>query len=97
MFFLQGRFIFGPDARSLFVTMFLIVAPVSIFCAFVARGLMDDFSYGMGLSVMIAAVLFTAYVSTILVSSPKHTTFIDFVVVSFYFLIYAVTGILAKS
>uniref|UniRef100_K3XIB6 S-acyltransferase n=2 Tax=Setaria italica TaxID=4555 RepID=K3XIB6_SETIT len=63
VFFLQGRFIFGPDARSLFVTMFLIVAPVSIFCAFVARELMDNFSYGMGLSVMIAAVLFTAYVN----------------------------------
>lgn len=75
----QGRFIFGPDARSLFVTMFLIVAPVSIFCAFVARGLMGDFSYGMGLSVMIAAVLFTAYVSTILgISFFQITSFIDF-------------------
>ncbi|KAK3166377.1 hypothetical protein QOZ80_1AG0044990 [Eleusine coracana subsp. coracana] len=61
VFFLQGRFIFGPDARSLFVTMFLIIAPVSIFCAFVARELMDNFSYGLGLPVMVAAVLFTAY------------------------------------
>lgn len=65
VFFLQGRFIFGPDARSLFVTMFLIIAPVSIFCAFVARELMDRFSYSLGLPVIIAAVLFTAYVSTI--------------------------------
>jgi len=72
VFFLQGRFIFGPDARSLFVTMFLIVAPVSIFCAFVARELMDNFSYGMGLSVMIAVVLFTAYVSIILGIFPNH-------------------------
>ncbi|KAK3162888.1 hypothetical protein QOZ80_1BG0095010 [Eleusine coracana subsp. coracana] len=61
VFFLQGRFIFGPDARSLFVTMFLIIAPVSIFCVFVARELMDNFSYGLGLPVMVAAVLFTAY------------------------------------
>ncbi|CAO2196391.1 unnamed protein product [Urochloa humidicola] len=72
VFFLQGRFIFGPDARSLFVTMFLIVAPVSIFCAFVARELMDSFSYGMGVSVMIAAVLFTAYdLSLLLLTSGR--------------------------
>jgi palmitoyltransferase ZDHHC9/14/18 len=66
VFLLQGRFIFGPDARSLFVTMFLIIAPVSIFCVFVAKGLMNDFSYGLGLPVMVAAVVFTAYVSFIL-------------------------------
>jgi hypothetical protein len=66
VFLLKGRFIFGPDARSLFITMFLIVAPVSIFCAFVAKELMDKFSYGLGLPVMIAAVLFTAYVSMVL-------------------------------
>jgi palmitoyltransferase ZDHHC9/14/18 len=72
VFFLRGRFIFGPDARSLFVTMFLIMAPVSIFCAFVARELMDNFSYGLGLPVMIAAVLFTAYVSTILRLSDHY-------------------------
>ncbi|XP_025817892.1 probable protein S-acyltransferase 7 isoform X2 [Panicum hallii] len=72
VFFLQGRFIFGPDARSLFVTMFLIVAPVSIFCAFVARELMDNFSYGMGLLVMIAVVLFTAYdLSLLLLTSGR--------------------------
>jgi hypothetical protein len=64
--FLQGRFIFGPDATSLFVTMFLIAAPVSIFCVFVARELMDNFSYGLGLPVMVAVVLFTAYVRTLL-------------------------------
>jgi hypothetical protein len=66
VFLLKGRFIFGPDARSLFVTMFLIVAPVSIFCPLVAKELMDKFSYGLGLPVMIAAVLFTAYVSIVL-------------------------------
>ena len=74
VFFFQGRFIFGPDARSLFVTMFLIIAPVSIFCVFVAKGLMDDFSYGLGLPVMVAAVVFTAYVSTIL--TPLSTIFL---------------------
>ncbi|XP_072992679.1 probable protein S-acyltransferase 7 [Typha latifolia] len=66
IFFLQGRFIFGPDARSLFLTMFLIVAPVSVFCIFVARHLMDDFSHHLGISVMVVAVVFTAYDLTLL-------------------------------
>ncbi|KAK8644100.1 hypothetical protein V6N13_123416 [Hibiscus sabdariffa] len=44
-FLFQGRFIFGPDVRSLGQTILLIVAPVSIFCVFVARKLMDDFGY----------------------------------------------------
>jgi len=77
VFLLKGRFIFGPDARSLFVTMFLIVAPASIFCAFVVKELMDTFSYGLGLPVMIAAVLFTACVSMVL-SLFQITTLIYF-------------------
>lgn len=63
IFLLEGRFIFGPDARSLFLTIFLIVAPVSVFCAFVARKLMDDFSHNLGITIMIVAVAFTLYVS----------------------------------
>eukprot|EP00262_Sarcandra_glabra_P012993 TRINITY_DN3484_c0_g1_i1.p1 TRINITY_DN3484_c0_g1~~TRINITY_DN3484_c0_g1_i1.p1 ORF type:complete len:441 (+),score=47.40 TRINITY_DN3484_c0_g1_i1:182-1504(+) len=62
IFFLQGRFIFGPDVRSLLLTIFLIVAPVSIFCVFVARKLMDDFSHHLGISIMVVAVAFTIYV-----------------------------------
>ncbi|KAL3526262.1 hypothetical protein ACH5RR_010918 [Cinchona calisaya] len=61
IFFLQGRFIFGPDVRSLALTIFLIVAPVAIFCVFVARKLMDDFSYNLGISIMVVAVVFTFY------------------------------------
>ncbi|KAF0925505.1 hypothetical protein E2562_016696 [Oryza meyeriana var. granulata] len=72
VFVLQGRFIFGPDARSLYVTMFLIIAPVSIFCVFVAKELMNNFSYGLGLPVMIAAVVFTAYdLSLLLLTSGR--------------------------
>lgn len=66
IFFLQGRIIFGPDARSVFLTMFLIVAPVSIFCAFVARKLTDDFSDSLGISVMVIAIVFTLYVSILI-------------------------------
>ncbi|KAL9162836.1 hypothetical protein ABFS82_06G003300 [Erythranthe guttata] len=51
-FFLQGRFIFGPDVRSLALTIFLIVAPVAVFCVFVAKKLMDDFTNHWGVSIM---------------------------------------------
>ncbi|XP_047312332.1 probable protein S-acyltransferase 7 [Impatiens glandulifera] len=61
IFLLQGRFLFGPDARSLFLTIFLIVAPVSIFCLFVARKLIDDFTHNSGISIMVIAIVFTAY------------------------------------
>ncbi|KAL5227242.1 hypothetical protein ABZP36_015507 [Zizania latifolia] len=72
VFVLQGRFVFGPDARSLYVTMFLIIAPVSIFCVFVARELMNNFSYGLGLPVMVAAVVFAAYdLSLLLLTSGR--------------------------
>ncbi|XP_042433584.1 probable protein S-acyltransferase 7 isoform X1 [Zingiber officinale] len=66
IFFLQGRLIFGPDARSVFLTIFLIVAPVSIFCAFVARKLTNDFSDSLGISVMVITIVFTLYDLTLL-------------------------------
>ncbi|XP_041007385.1 probable protein S-acyltransferase 7 [Juglans microcarpa x Juglans regia] len=66
IFFLQGRFIFGPDVRSLGLTIFLIVAPVAVFCVFVARKLMNDFSHHLGISIMVIAVVFTVYVLVLL-------------------------------
>ncbi|VFQ80010.1 unnamed protein product [Cuscuta campestris] len=65
-FFLQGRFIFGPDARSLVLTIFLIVAPVAVFCVFVGRKLSDDFPDDWGISIMVVAVVFTFYVLVLL-------------------------------
>lgn len=59
--------IFGPDVRSLFLTIFLIVVPVAVFCVFVARRIMDYFSHHMGISIMVVAVAFTIYVSIIFV------------------------------
>ncbi|KAF3435285.1 hypothetical protein FNV43_RR22372 [Rhamnella rubrinervis] len=61
IFFCDGMFIFGPDVRSLALTIFLIVAPVTVFCIFVARKLMDDYSHHWGISIMVAAALFTVY------------------------------------
>lgn len=66
IFFLGGRFIFGPDVRSVFLSIFLIVAPVSIFCAFVARKLIDDFPNHMGVLIMVVVIVFTIYVIMLL-------------------------------
>ncbi|XVF11467.1 hypothetical protein REPUB_Repub08aG0030200 [Reevesia pubescens] len=59
VFLLGGRFIFGPDVRSLFFTIFLIAAPVAVFCVFVARKLMDDFPHHLGISIMAVVVALT--------------------------------------
>ncbi|KAD7478721.1 hypothetical protein E3N88_01857 [Mikania micrantha] len=66
IFFLQGRFVFGPDVRSLVLTIFLIVAPVSVFCVFVARKLVNDFDDNWGISVMVVVILFTIHVLVLL-------------------------------
>ncbi|CAH9119553.1 unnamed protein product [Cuscuta epithymum] len=60
-FCLEGRLIFGPDGRSLFFTIFLIVAPVAVFCIYIGRKLMDDFPDHWGVSITVVAVLFTVY------------------------------------
>ena len=65
-FFCGGRLIFGPDARSLLVTLFLIIVPVIIFCVFVARHLRHEFSsYDAGYAVLVLAVLFSIDVSSV--------------------------------
>ncbi|GJU38227.1 hypothetical protein Tco_1191184 [Tanacetum coccineum] len=66
IFFLSGRFVFGPDVRSLVLTIFLVVAPVSVFCVFVARKLIYDFEEHWGISVMVVAILFTIHVLVLL-------------------------------
>ncbi|KAL8256852.1 hypothetical protein R6Q59_028893 [Mikania micrantha] len=66
IFFLDGRFIFGPDIRSIFLSLFLIVAPVVVFCVFVARKLLDKFSHHLGILVMVIAIAFTIYVVILL-------------------------------
>ncbi|XAR67867.1 Protein S-acyltransferase [Bertholletia excelsa] len=61
IFFLRGRFIFGPDAKAVLLTIFLIVAPATVFCVFVARKLMDNFNYHLGILIMVATVVYTLY------------------------------------
>ncbi|XP_011075729.1 probable protein S-acyltransferase 7 [Sesamum indicum] len=65
-FIFGGRFIFGPDVRSLFLTLSLILAPVILFWVFVAKGLINAFPHGPGLLVVVLSVIFTAYIIILL-------------------------------
>ncbi|KAG6410622.1 hypothetical protein SASPL_128687 [Salvia splendens] len=65
-FCLGGRFIFGPDVRSIFLTVFLIVAPAAVFCLFIARKLLDDFSGDWGIAVLVVFIVKTVFVLVLL-------------------------------
>ena len=57
---------FGPDAKSLIVTLLLILVPVVIFCAFVARDLVHEFPEdNSGYAIPVVAVVFTIYVCSL--------------------------------
>ncbi|KAG5019563.1 putative protein S-acyltransferase 7 [Glycine soja] len=66
-FCLWGRLIFGPDGKSILLTIFLVVAPVAVFSVFVARKLLDDFPHHWGYSILIVVILHTVFVLITLV------------------------------
>ncbi|KAJ7568087.1 hypothetical protein O6H91_01G018400 [Diphasiastrum complanatum] len=65
-FFLCGRLIFGPDVRSLVVTLFLITIPAVCFCVFVARNLMHKFSHHTGVAILVVAAVYTSFILVLL-------------------------------
>ncbi|KAL4354052.1 hypothetical protein GQ457_06G004890 [Hibiscus cannabinus] len=60
-FFLGGRVIFGPDVRSIFLTISLIVIPVVLFCAFVSRRIIRAFGNQTGNLIIAILILLTIY------------------------------------
>ncbi|OIW07816.1 hypothetical protein TanjilG_06155, partial [Lupinus angustifolius] len=66
-FLFGGRLIFGPDAKSLIVTLLLIIVPVIIFSVFVGRHLLHQFPlHYAGYAVLVLAVVFNIYVLILL-------------------------------
>nr|AFK45958.1 unknown [Lotus japonicus] len=66
-FICGGRLVFGPDARSLLITLLLILVPVIIFCVCVARHLRHEFSSDYsGYAILVVAILFTILVLLLL-------------------------------
>ncbi|KAG0493041.1 hypothetical protein HPP92_006439 [Vanilla planifolia] len=47
-FFLGGRLIFGPDVKSMFLTILLIIIPVLLFTVFVSQNLVNEFQHYLG-------------------------------------------------
>ncbi|KAF5735336.1 protein S-acyltransferase 8-like [Tripterygium wilfordii] len=72
-FILGGRLVFGPDAKSLLVTLLLIIVPVIAFCVFVGRHLCHEFSpYNAGYAILVAAIVFTVYVLGLLLRTSAQ-------------------------
>ena len=77
-FFLGGRLIFGPDVRSMIITIFLIVIPVLLFAVFVSQKLVNEFTNELGNLIIIIAVVFAAYVSFFsLISTSFHFSLLN--------------------
>ncbi|KAJ4715480.1 S-acyltransferase [Melia azedarach] len=66
-FICNGMLIFGPDAKSLVVTLLLLLVPIVIFCTHVARNLLHEVSsYNASYAILLVAILLTVYVLVLL-------------------------------
>ncbi|RVX21311.1 Protein S-acyltransferase 8 [Vitis vinifera] len=70
-FLFGGRLIFGPDAKSLVVTLLLILVPVVLFCTLVASNLLDEIPDG-GSAILVVAIVFTIYVLVLLLCTSAR-------------------------
>ncbi|KAK6922898.1 Palmitoyltransferase, DHHC domain [Dillenia turbinata] len=72
-FVLNGRLIFGPDAKSLIVTLSFILVPVIIFCTLVARHLLQELpESNAGYIIVVVAILFTIQVLVLLLLTSSR-------------------------
>ncbi|KAK0604474.1 hypothetical protein LWI29_015979 [Acer saccharum] len=78
IFICNGRLVFGPDAKSLIVTLLLIIVPVIFFCTHVARNLLHEVSeYNAGYAILLVAILLTVFVLVLLfLTSARDPGFI---------------------
>ncbi|KAG9152265.1 hypothetical protein Leryth_024558 [Lithospermum erythrorhizon] len=60
IFLLKGRLVFGPDAKSILITLLLIIVPVFIFVTFIGRKFVDKVNAGYAISPLI--IVFTIFV-----------------------------------
>lgn len=58
-----GRLALGPDVRSIFLTLSLILTPVTLFCVFVCQSLKKEFNHDFGNLIVIICILLCLYVS----------------------------------
>ncbi|XP_026377075.1 probable protein S-acyltransferase 7 [Papaver somniferum] len=65
-FFLGGRIIFGPDARSLIFTVSLIAIPVILFCSFDSQRLINEFQHSLGSLIIAIPVILTIHIMVLL-------------------------------
>jgi palmitoyltransferase ZDHHC9/14/18 len=63
IFCLGGRLIFGPDYRSILLTISLITVPVILFAVFICKRLADEVDYFLGNLVLSISVILCVHVS----------------------------------
>ncbi|MCO5580049.1 hypothetical protein L7F22_033915 [Adiantum nelumboides] len=65
-FLFGGRLVFGPDGALLFLTLFLIIAPIVVFCVFVAKNFVNEFPHHSGVAIIVVAVAHTIVIVVLL-------------------------------
>ncbi|XP_078159748.1 putative protein S-acyltransferase 7 [Carex rostrata] len=67
IFCLGGRLIFGPDYRSILLTISLITVPVILFTIFICKRLANEVDFFLGNLVLSISIILCVYVITLLI------------------------------